>query len=506
MACSSDEEEDVLTKHVQFLSELSRKLTSKALMTENPTEPIVEATIEAGMLGWLLMKIVILQFQILGFRCKSTMKKILDQLSEANGKELDLPQIDEVLEDFVYQFQVFSHHVGKFKEYRSELIDFQLTMTELGKELMKRNSKFDQVRSQTAKRNIDESSKDDDSHGVVEEECETPKAVRKKFRFAKLTPKADLAPAFSCHLCGKKYGWLKSLARHLKDHHDGAAVEPNLTEIRDYITCRMCKSRQRRENVTRHLFEAHKIEKKGSKAIFRGFITFDNINWQPLFLEKGAEDPPTESSVMVPIKDGKVTLYGVVFEVEQAESDELGVDTNAESNDKEMAEDIKLQETEPAKITVNQQNNRSGRTSSPMSAEGTSSLVDDFTLEELESFGTPLPRQEVRRDRSSDLGEKPAAARRLNLEELTDEFYEEDSNMTGETDTEKNVEKSVGGEAAFKHQEMPKLKVQVFSVEVSEGELWSADPDEWLIDSDFEDGDSKDDAAFRSEMKQIRLV
>ena len=92
------------------------------------------------------------------------------------------------------------------------------------------------------------------------------------------------------------------------------------------------------------------------------------------------------------------------------------------------------------------------------------------------------------------------------MEELTDEFYEEDSNETGETDTEKNVEKSVGGEAAFKHQEMPKLKVQVFSVEVSEGELWSADPDEWLIDSDFEDGDSKDDADFRSEMKQIRLV
>ena len=124
----------------------------------------------------------------------------------------------------------------------------------------------------------------------------------------------------------------------------------------------------------------------------------------------------------------------------------------------------------------------------------------------MESFGTPLQRQEVRREISSDLGEKPAAARRLNLEELTDEFYQEDSNMTGETDTEKNVEKSVGGEAAFKHQEMPKLKVQVFSVEVSEGELWSADPDEWLIDSDFEDGDSKDDADFRSEMKQIRLV
>ena len=54
MASSSDEEDCDLRKHVQSLMELSQKLTSKAMKTENPTEPIVEATIEAGLVGWLV--------------------------------------------------------------------------------------------------------------------------------------------------------------------------------------------------------------------------------------------------------------------------------------------------------------------------------------------------------------------------------------------------------------------------------------------------------------------
>ena len=53
MASISDEEDCVLMKHVKMLMELSQRLTSKALKTENPTEPVVEATIEAGLVDWL---------------------------------------------------------------------------------------------------------------------------------------------------------------------------------------------------------------------------------------------------------------------------------------------------------------------------------------------------------------------------------------------------------------------------------------------------------------------
>ena len=83
----------------------------------------------------------------------------------------------------------------------------------------------------------------------------------------------------------------------------------------------------------------------------------------------------------------------------------------------------------------------------------------------------------------------------------------ESEEETVEIDAKQSEVKSAEGEASpLKHQEMPKLKVKVFSVEVSEGEFWSADLDEWTVDSDFEEGDTKEDEDFRREMKQIRLA
>ena len=126
----------------------------------------------------------------------------------------------------------------------------------------------------------------------------------------------------------------------------------------------------------------------------------------------------------------------------------------------------------------------------------------------LEPFGTPVLNQEVE-DRSSDVVDKPPASRRLNFEQLTDEFF---------NDAENNLENSVlsagltlgekpGVVATIsKHHEMPKIKVQVFSVDVQDGDLWSAETDDWIVDSDFEEGDTKEEADFRREMKHIRLL
>ena len=45
---SSDEEEAALHQHLQFLLDVSGKLTSQALKAEDPSEHNVEAAIEAG--------------------------------------------------------------------------------------------------------------------------------------------------------------------------------------------------------------------------------------------------------------------------------------------------------------------------------------------------------------------------------------------------------------------------------------------------------------------------
>ena len=81
------------------------------------------------------------------------------------------------------------------------------------------------------------------------------------------------------------------------------------------MTCRMCKKRQRRENIRRHLTDIHGVEKQGPAAIFRGFVTIDEESWQPLFLEKGEKDPNAESTLMVPVHDGIITVFGIDFKV-----------------------------------------------------------------------------------------------------------------------------------------------------------------------------------------------
>ena len=124
-----------------------------------------------------------------------------------SGILVDNTELEDKMDEFVYRYQVFAHQVGTFKEVRKDLLELQLTMTELTKELLKRND----LLPQGSKRCFGQV----EDHSEVAIDSSNPKPITKKLKFAKLTPRTDLAPAFSCKLCGKKYGWLKSLARGL---------------------------------------------------------------------------------------------------------------------------------------------------------------------------------------------------------------------------------------------------------------------------------------------------
>lgn len=491
------------------------------------------------------------------------LKKILQQISLSSGILVDNTELEDKMDEFVYRYQVFAHQVGTFKEVRKELLEFQLTMTELTKELLKRND----LLPQGSKR----------CFGQVEDHSEvaidSSKPITKKLKFAKLTPRTDLAPAFSCKLCGKKYGWLKSLARHVRENHEGEDAPADQPEVKDLISCRICKTRQRRANITRHLYERHNIKKKGASSVFRGFITFDEIVWQPLFLEKGEEDPPAESSVMVPVNDGKVTLYGVEFEIDDSSmgekddhdglaglsSDPTNLKRNVNTievtqqrgsgkgvpkekgfeNDKGVSSigdnddhdvlavpvndgkvslfgvDFEIDEADSsmgekddhdvlAVLSSAHTNGKKKVNSVPKEKDQVANdLVDeDLNLEVLEPFGTPVLSEEVA-DRSFDEVDKPAVSRRLDFEQLTDEFFNDEINSSASL---AHGEKPGVVATVSKHHEMPKIKVQVFSVDVQDGDLWSAITDDWIVDSDFEEGDTKEEADFRREMKHIRLL
>ena len=53
---------------------------------------------------------------------------------------------------------------------------------------------------------------------------------------------------------------------------------------------------------------------------------------------------------------------------------------------------------------------------------------------------------------------------------------------------------------------LPKLKVEVFSVLVENGQFWSAENGEWETDSDYEHNDDKDFTEARLEMKRMRFA
>ena len=318
-------------------------------------------------------------------------------VSRPDGPLIDVNEVEEVLQEFIYRYQVFSHETGNFRDDKKDLMEFQLTMMELNKELTRRYAFTEEsvhrsnLDNQTnpenlRKRSLQTSEEQfvlpSDSNGAEEDSNKlqyTPQGAKKKLKFARVTPKTDLVPTFSCDICGKKYGWLKSLGRHLRDQHNGAVLPPNLTENKDYITCRMCKRKHLRENIARHLLETHKVRKVGTKgAVFRGFLTFDDVNWQPLWLQKGESDPSAEESIMVPVNEGKVTLYGIDFQVEEVICDGSAEEMTSTVNEENISRaksdhDEKVSNVKP---------------SEDKSIE--KSKLEKEYLQEMEPFGTPL--------------------------------------------------------------------------------------------------------------------
>ena len=114
---------------------------------------------------------------------------------------------------------------------------------------------------------------------------------------------------------------MKCLNRHLKEAHDGAAQPVEKTEIKDNITCKMCNKAILRDQIKKHLFRVHKVKKTGDeKGTFRGWLSFDDITWTPLFLERGEVEPPSELTVAVPVKGGIINLYGLDYKITEVEN------------------------------------------------------------------------------------------------------------------------------------------------------------------------------------------
>ena len=343
----------------------------------------------------------------------NVLKKALKVIDDFYGGSLEFEGVDDPVQEFLFHIQLFSHKDGTFKEDRKHILEVQLTLKALEDELKKpwnqervcrkigestsssattsrpldvkigcKTSEDELKKSQneeragkkigesrslncTASKNPTNLTTADDEIGCSNSEgkkrgAETMEAAElvvtpiatKRIKFARVTPKVDMLPTFKCNTCPKKFVWLKALRRHMKMQHgidEADEALKDLKEVEDRVTCRLCKCKVSRDLLTRHLKTKHKIEKAGSKAIFRGFLTVNGVQWQPLWLDKNEEDPPKE--IMVPIDDsGRITIYGVQFEVEEMETTELdGKEVGHGREKNKKAED---EEKEPADIEV----------------------------------------------------------------------------------------------------------------------------------------------------------
>ena len=235
-------------------------------------------------------------------------------------------QIEDLLYEFSHNSQTLFYENGTIKRERVACREFELTVHALIQELGKawNSERYEAEIPDEKEKEIDElefsskksQSDDDKSENDKEETKSLDLSMHhtKILRFAHVSPKLSLVPDFKCPVCEKAFSYLKSLKRHVNKTHQGTEIDPNLREIVDLITCKMCHKKYQRDLLTRHLVEVHKVIRNDDKGVFRGWISFDGEVWTPLWLSRGERDPPPE--ILVPIKGDHAIVYGVEYRVD----------------------------------------------------------------------------------------------------------------------------------------------------------------------------------------------
>ena len=462
---------------------------------------------------------------------------------------------------------MYSHAIGQQKDDRKELLEIQMSLEELRKEMeedwnlgrdnmspvKERDNNASTSNFVKAAQNEvlgDENSKvgmspePGDKRPIDADDCVTPFHPRKKMKFARVTPKSELLTKFNCHLCPKTYSSLKALKKHLKENHERAIVPEGLKEISDKVTCRMCGSKQSRDMITRHLRDVHKVEKAEKSSVFRGFLTLDEVHWEPLWLLQHQDDPPTE--VVVPVdEEGKVTLYGVKFKVDELvekSDDKTGESLKSKSteatfdaNDGEKDENLELHDDATKTVGErsfpgikemlmidNETELERGKGLEDNSKENLVKEFDDKTAEDLENEYN----EETIEEGSSPVIEQGTVtgSKIEDLANLEEALEEVDFMPVGgfRSISKKNSERAIArclsdsihyenfesNDDDMEQDEATrtpnnKIEVKVFTEEIADGEFWSATMEE--SDSDFDYSDNEDFTELRLHMKQLRI-
>ena len=448
-------------------------------------------------------------------------------------------QIEDLLYEFSHNSQTLFYENGTIKSERIACREFELTVDALIKEMGKAwNSERYEVEIPDEKeKEIDElefctkkSQSDDDKSEIDEEQTKSPDLSMhhtKILRFAHVSPKLSLVPDFKCPVCEKAFGYLKSLKRHVNKTHNGTEIDPDLREVVDLITCKMCHRKYQRDLLTRHLVEVHKVIRNDNRGVFRGWISFDGEVWTPLWLSRGEKDPPPE--ILVPIKGDHAIVYGVEYRVDLLCSGSTPMTPVSNSpivNSPKITETNKSLKEEHVRKHVNKVVDEN------MSSSPLCHLHSSPSSNVKSNPGFPFSKRL-----------KPPVSRQLNFDGLEvdktnddvnllpsdeEEFEEMDTDVNEENPTDVNEEnqtatvledsslfktpynKIVNTSYNLAADTLPILKVKVISVEKDRKirdmfDQSSSDVMEYEIDSEHDMEDDQEYTESRIEMKKIRL-
>ena len=258
----------------------------------------------------------------LGNQCIIALKKILEKINDSMSGKIKFNQIEDLLYEFCHNSQTFFYENGTIKSERVACREFELTVHALTQELGKawNSERYEAEIPDEKEKEIDElefsskKSQSDDDKSEIDKEQDLSMHHTKILRFAHVSPKLSLVPEFKCPVCEKAFSYLKSLRRHVNKTHMGTEIDPDLREVVDLITCKMCHRKYQRDLLTRHLVEVHKVIRNDDRGVFRGWISFDGEVWTPLWLSRGEKNPPSE--ILVPIKGDHAIVYGVEYRVD----------------------------------------------------------------------------------------------------------------------------------------------------------------------------------------------
>ena len=222
----------------------------------------------------------------------------------------------------------------------------------------------------------------------------------------------------------------------------------------------MCKVKQERDKINRHLRDVHGSTAPAPGHSFRGFLTFDDTDWKPLWLPKNENNPPAVNDMLVPIKNGRVKVYGIAYEVKDS--------SNLES--------------------VGFQNSLEGG-SANVEYEREDETVDLHVEEKVENVSNVVEKM--------DAGHSSDSCGVIAPDAIITEVCTQTS-----TQVEADMLDSYVMVDLVKTKQ-PYLKVKTFEIEVEEGTFWSLEDH---VDSDHEIGDSNEFSQIRLGLKEKRLV